>query len=137
MTTPTLIDAAKQALEALEVFVYRFPESTLAKGSVQAIRSAIKDAEQQEPVVRFVCKGCEHEYITPPTSCDCMESTEYERIEYYTQPPAAKEWQWLTRQEISKASAVAQVDFCLDKQPTYECALASAIEAKLKEKNSE
>lgn len=35
----------------------------------------------------------------------------------------------LTRSQIAKASADAQVDFCLDKQPTYEVALARRIEA--------
>ena len=47
-----------------------------------------------------------------------------------------KPWRGLTRPEIAKASADAQVDFCLDKQPTYEVALARAIEAKLREKNA-
>jgi len=34
----------------------------------------------------------------------------------------------LTRSQIAKASADAQVAFCLDKQPTYEVALAREIE---------
>ena len=35
----------------------------------------------------------------------------------------------LTRSQIAKASADAQIAFCLDKQPTYEVALAREIEA--------
>ena len=35
----------------------------------------------------------------------------------------------LSRSEINKLSGEAQVAFCLDKQPTYEVALARAIEA--------
>ena len=35
----------------------------------------------------------------------------------------------LTRPQIAKASAEAQIAFCLDKQPTYEVALARAIES--------
>jgi len=36
----------------------------------------------------------------------------------------------LTRSQINEASREAQVAFCLDKQPTYEVALARAVEAK-------
>lgn len=46
--------------------------------------------QQQEPVVRWVCNGCGHEYMEAPSSCDCMECTEYDRIEYYTSPQPSK-----------------------------------------------
>ena len=35
----------------------------------------------------------------------------------------------LTRSQIAKESVDARVDFCLDKQPTYEVALARRIES--------
>lgn len=34
----------------------------------------------------------------------------------------------LTRSQINKASGDAQIAFCLDKQPTYEVALAREVE---------
>lgn len=37
----------------------------------------------------------------------------------------------LTREQIGKVSADAHIAFCLDKYPTYEVALARAIEAEL------
>ena len=44
-------------------------------------------APHGEPVIRWVCKGCRYEYMEAPSSCDCMESREYERVEYFTTPP--------------------------------------------------
>jgi hypothetical protein len=44
----------------------------------------------QEPVVFYRCNGCGHAYEQMhPTSCDCMEAGGFERVEYYTTPPAA------------------------------------------------
>jgi rubredoxin len=45
---------------------------------------------QQEPVVFYRCKGCGHAYENShPTSCDCMEAKGFDRVDYYTAPPAA------------------------------------------------
>jgi hypothetical protein len=45
----------------------------------------------QEPVVFYRCNGCGHAYEqVHPTSCDCMEAGGFERVEYYTTPPAAQ-----------------------------------------------
>jgi hypothetical protein len=46
-------------------------------------------APVQEPVVFYRCNGCGHAYEqVHPTSCDCMEAGGFERVEYYTTPPA-------------------------------------------------
>lgn len=44
-------------------------------------------------------------------------------------PGAPKPRKPLTRSQIAAASRDAQILFCLDKQPTYEVALARAVEA--------
>jgi hypothetical protein len=46
-------------------------------------------APVQEPVVFFRCNGCGHAYEqVHPTSCDCMEAGGFDRVEYFTTPPA-------------------------------------------------
>jgi hypothetical protein len=46
-------------------------------------------APVQEPVVFYRCNGCGHAYEqVHPTSCDCMEAGGFDRVEYYTNPPA-------------------------------------------------
>jgi hypothetical protein len=48
-------------------------------------------APVQEPVVFYRCNGCGHAYEqVHPTSCDCMEAGGFDRVEYYTTPPAAQ-----------------------------------------------
>jgi len=48
-------------------------------------------APVQEPVVFFRCNGCGHAYEqVHPTSCDCMEAGGFDRVEYFTTPPAAQ-----------------------------------------------
>jgi hypothetical protein len=52
---------------------------------------ASSSREAQEPVVFFRCNGCGHAYEqVHPTSCDCMEVGGFDRVEYYTTPPAAQ-----------------------------------------------
>ena len=42
-----------------------------------------------EPVIFYRCNGCGHAYEqVHPTSCDCMEAGGFDRVEYYTTPPA-------------------------------------------------
>jgi hypothetical protein len=92
-------------------------------------------APVQEPVVFFRCNGCGHAYEqVHPTSCDCMEAGGFDRVEYYTTPPAAqRQWVGLTDEEIrevnAKVSQIPPIDYTTT---TY----ARAIEAKLKEKNT-
>jgi hypothetical protein len=48
------------------------------------------DPPVAEPVVFYRCNGCGHAYEqVHPTSCDCMESGGFDRVEYYTTPLAA------------------------------------------------
>jgi hypothetical protein len=50
-------------------------------------------APVQEPVVFYRCNGCGHAYEqVHPTSCDCMEAGGFDRVEYYTTPPAQRQW---------------------------------------------
>jgi hypothetical protein len=50
---------------------------------------AAQPAPVQEPVVFYRCNGCGHAYEqVHPTSCDCMEAGGFDRVEYYTTPPA-------------------------------------------------
>jgi len=47
---------------------------------------------EQEPVTFYRCKGCGHAYEqSPPSRCDCMASEGFDRLEYYTTPPAQPE----------------------------------------------
>jgi hypothetical protein len=66
------------------------------KGVVEGVQKLFdnKRAQQapvQEPVVFYRCNGCGHAYEqVHPTSCDCMEAGGFDRVEYYTTPPAAQ-----------------------------------------------
>lgn len=86
-------EAMKLALEALEGC-----EDVTADvlKAITAIREALaseakEQPAQQEPVVFYRCNGCGHAYEqVHPTSCDCMEDGGFDRVEYYTSPPAQK-----------------------------------------------
>ncbi len=84
-------------------------------------------APVQEPVVFYRCNGCGHAYEQMhPTSCDCMEAGGFDRVEYYTTPPAAqRQWVGLT---------AGQRDALFTKHYQWDD-YGKAIEAKLKEKN--
>jgi hypothetical protein len=57
---------------------------------ITALRERLAQPEQ-EPVVFYRCKGCGHAYEQMhPTRCDCMASEGFDRLEYYTTPPAAQ-----------------------------------------------
>jgi hypothetical protein len=58
----------------------------------------------QEPVVFYRCNGCGHAYEeVHPTSCDCMDAVGFDRVEYYTTPPAVQRtWVDLTDEEINE-----------------------------------
>jgi hypothetical protein len=92
-------EALKLALQSLEGVVkncwrdipsWRLDE---IKERITTIKQALaaQPAPVQEPVVFFRCNGCGHAYEqVHPTSCDCMEAGGFERVEYYTTPPAAQ-----------------------------------------------
>ena len=108
----------------------------------------VQPAQQQEPVVFYRCNGCGHAYEqVHPTSCDCMEAGGFDRVEYYTYPPAqpaqpSKPWVGLTDEDIKEAewllSAIKEHEaYTLQEQLLVEGVdvFARAIEAKLREKN--
>ena len=49
----------------------------------------VEQPAQQESVVFYRCKGCGHAYEeVAPSSCDCMDTVGFERVDYYTRPQA-------------------------------------------------
>tara|TARA_R110000868_G_scaffold52833_2_gene166402 strand:- start:443 stop:1237 length:795 start_codon:yes stop_codon:yes gene_type:complete len=90
--TKILIDrvTAKQALEALKEFGYH-GSSPRWERTANALTAALEQQQAepvQEPVVFYRCKGCSHAYEgEAPSSCDCMDDTGFERVEYFTTPP--------------------------------------------------
>jgi hypothetical protein len=68
---------------------------------------AAQAAPVQEPVVFYRCNGCGHAYEqVHPTSCDCMDAGGFDRVEYFTTPPAAQRpWQGLTDEDVNRESA--------------------------------
>ena len=87
----------------------------------KALEAALEQ-QQAEPVVFYRCNGCGHAYEqVHPTSCDCMGAGGFDRVEYFTTPPAAKPeqvdcprcghvcsqrpWQGLTDEDVNRESA--------------------------------
>jgi hypothetical protein len=68
---------------------------------------AAQAAPVQEPVVFYRCNGCGHAYEqVHPTSCDCMDAGGFDRVEYFTTPPAAQRpWVGLTDEDVNRESA--------------------------------
>jgi len=91
---------AQQALEALH---YSKVEA------ITALREALAQPEQ-EPVVFYRCNGCGHAYEqVHPTSCDCMDAGGFDRVEYFTAPPAAQ-----LEQEQMRMPKVGDKVICLE-----------------------
>ncbi len=115
-------------------------------GSIYGTPPAAQAAPVQEPVVFYRCNGCGHAYEqVHPTSCDCMGAGGFDRVEYFTTPPAAqpeqvvdcprcghvcsqRPWVGLTDDEISTIA--------FDTRYVGLVGTAQAIEAKLKERNN-
>lgn len=105
--------------------VYAHMEDYPEEGAV--LVQAIEQPAQQEPVAFYRCNGCGHAYEqVHPTSCDCMEGSSFEQVNYYTSLPASKPWVGLTEDEF---------DYLRDNNFGIS-PLISAVEAKLKEKNT-
>jgi len=89
-------EALKLALEALKsmketLAEHDEPTTFNEDEAIASIEAALAQLPLpvQEPVIFYRCKGCAHAYEgMPPSSCDCMDKSGFERIEYYTAPPA-------------------------------------------------
>jgi rubredoxin len=108
MMSETLRKAAQAALSALEgaeasaATPHAF-EVYLTENQIDSLcnelRAALEKPEQSEPVAVFYrCNHCGHAYEDqPPSSCDCMDGSGFERVEYFTHPPRREP---LTPEEI-------------------------------------
>jgi hypothetical protein len=71
---------------------YEFTDPKKANAVLMSLCQEAADAlaaPVQEPVVFYRCNGCGHAYEqVHPTSCDCMEAGGFDRVEYFTTPPA-------------------------------------------------
>jgi rubredoxin len=89
--------------------------------------AALKAA--QEPVVFYRCNGCGHAYEqVHPTSCDCMEAGGFERVEYYTTPPAAavqegRDWSLLEATQESLREHMSEIKRLKAAQPAVPDAI--------------
>jgi hypothetical protein len=142
------IEAMKQALEALELALrchgvmllsdppkdawkYHGVEADANK-AITALRTAIAEAEKQEPVAWLEPEWGEK--ICPEVGYEVTMTDDHPKdlcwIPLYTTPPAAqrKEWQGLTDEEVK------DIVWNLPYEPSQEH--IRAIEAKLKEKNN-
>ena len=85
------------ALEALEGNttnpVIDPEQAAIEDQAITALQEALAEQPaQQKPVVFYRCNGCGHAYEqVHPTSCDCMEGSSFEQVNYYTSPPAQQE----------------------------------------------
>jgi hypothetical protein len=117
-------EAMKMALEALEEGVYQ--EHPLAQHAITALRTAIAEAEKQEPVATVVSEN------EPVTMSWWHEPALPVGTKLYTTPPTAqRQWVGLTEWEVIEMKAA--IKGTLDVQFID---FASAIEAKLREKNA-
>jgi len=74
------------ALDALlDILLER--RNPMQEEAITAIKEVLAQPEQ-EPVVFYYCKNCKYPYETAqPTSCDCINRSYFERVEYYAAPP--------------------------------------------------
>ncbi len=113
----TLIEAAKQALEALYMANTReWPENKIG-AAINALSAAIEQAEKQEPVAWM---DASETALSWENYLDGMKPL-------YTNPPAQRQWVGLTEKDFS---AINQS--CLTKLQA-----ATSAESILKEKNHE
>jgi hypothetical protein len=115
------ITAMKQALEALEYPGPSWPESR--ERAAQALRTAIAEAEKQEPVAWLSTDSIGERYLCfdRPLDSDLVQPL-------YTTPPAQRTWVGLTDEDKAQCiQATAQRGLADE--------LIAAIETKLKEKN--
>lgn len=90
----TLIEAARQALEALEYFSDTSPTmagKAHAEDAITTLRTAIEQAEKQEPVAYAVYHrmGGSKTLHWPEQHSEDGDAKEYKLVPLYTTPPAA------------------------------------------------
>jgi predicted nucleic acid-binding Zn ribbon protein len=84
---------------------------------------------EQEPVVFYRCNGCGHAYEqVHPTSCDCMDAGGFDRVEYFTTPPAAQR-KPLTHDEIEAIGDKVANEKLVGPVANFRVRFARAIEA--------
>ena len=124
-------EALKMALEAVEWMNgdTRPTPSKPFKEIAQTIREALAEqpAQQQEPVAWVDVKDTHH----GPYEFHGKELLPFGKHELYTSPPASKPWVGLTDGE--RHTAINEIDW--NKTQTLH-RIATAIEAKLREKNA-
>jgi predicted S18 family serine protease len=143
------IEAMKQALEALENLQGLCSEegnfieqlTIWTPEAMYALRTAIAEAEKQEPVAWAVFEGWNaHDLYLPQEYDEALKMAGYkgdhaEVKPLYTTPPAAqRQWVGLTDQEIIEVLHPLVMADMSDEATDYE--IARAIETKLKEKNT-
>ena len=103
-------EALKLALDVLQTN-YGYSRKTIeALTAIEEALAQFGDSVEQEPVVFYRCKNCDHAYeTTPPTSCDCLSAAGFERVEYYT-APQRKEWVGLAAADMRDITLI-----CIDK----------------------
>ena len=115
-----MIDAMKQALEALEFHVLGFDQVRKMELAIQALEQAIEQAEKQEPEAWTVSNPKDY-------SMDFSAyQTKHYTIPLYTSSPN-REWVGLTSEELAQLT----ID-----NAGYPTRLTAAIEAKLRERNT-
>jgi hypothetical protein len=122
-----MIEAMKQALEALETCMYPQQKQMQA---ITSLRQAIAEAEKQEPkcvvIVEVFGKDWRLEYMSLPVGRHKLYAQQY----LYTHPQPKREWVGLTDEE----RRIIINDWQWQEGKPYHLCLS--IEAKLKEKNT-
>ena len=128
-------EAMKLALEALENVTKDYVESRQYKHNkaITALRTAIAEAEKQEPVAWMIVGDGKFGEYEPGLHFVFLNNEKYwknrgyEMVPVYTTPPAAQRpWVWLSEEDEREIK---------DRCTTVACVLR-AVKAKLKGKNT-
>jgi hypothetical protein len=142
-----MIEAMKQALAALEEYQEKGTPFMSCDSAVNVLRQAIAEAEKQPDWKALVlnhnadCESrcdmdkCGYKPYFEYSKRRCPDCPTHEMIDVeYTAPQPQREWVGLTDEEIAKVCGFGQ--FTSYSTQSTLSAVAKAIEAKLKEKNT-